>query len=102
MVNKKVINDIKYFIEQLKKEINIEYVYLFGSHANGTNEDCSDIDVAIVSNNFVGFVLADIEKILNITQNINRMIEPHPFRIEDFTPDDPFVNEIISTGIRIY
>ncbi len=102
MVDEKIIKEIKEFIAQLKKEISIKSVYLFGSYVKGTNRDYSDIDVAIVSDNFEGFALADIERILNSTKNINRMIEPHPFRPEDFTVEDPFVEEIISTGIKIY
>lgn len=102
MVNEKIMNDVKFFVEQLKEDINIQSVYLFGSYAKARNEDYSDIDVAIVSNSFRGFVLADNETILSKTKNINRMIEPHPFRIEDFTKDNPFAKEIISTGIKIY
>ncbi len=102
MVNEKVINDIRYFIEQLENEINVKSVYLFGSYAKETNEACSDIDVAIVSDSFEGFTLLDEERILSRTKNINRMIEPHPFRSEDFTEDNPFVKEILSTGFRIY
>jgi len=99
--DEKIIDDVKKFIAQLKKAINIESAYLFGSYVKGTDKDYSDIDVAIVSDSFEGFVLADIEKIVNSTNNINRMIEPHPFRTEDFTEDNPFVKEIITTGIEI-
>ena len=28
-------------------------------------------------------------------------IETHPYRPEDFTEENPFVNEILKTGIRI-
>lgn len=99
--DEKIINDIKEFIAQLKKFIPIKSVYLFGSCVDGSNKDYSDIDVAIVSDSFEGFILADIEKIVSNTNNINRMIEPHPFRTEDFTEDNPFVKEIIATGIEI-
>ena len=102
MVNETIINDVKVFIDQLKSEINIQSVYLFGSYANATNKDYSDIDVAIISDSFKGFLFYDNEKILGITKNINRMIEPHPFRTEDFTEENPFVKEIISTGVKIY
>ncbi|HEX9973407.1 MAG TPA: nucleotidyltransferase domain-containing protein [bacterium] len=102
MANEKIINEVKDFIAQVKNEISIKSVYLFGSYVKGTNKDYSDIDVAIVSDSFKGFALADIETILSSTKNINRMIEPHPFRTEDFTEDNPFVEEIISTGIKIY
>lgn len=102
MVDEKIINAIKDFIAQLKNEININSVYLFGSYVKGTNKEYSDIDVAIVSDSFRGSALIDIERILTLTKNINRMIEPHPFRTEDFTKDNPFVEEIISTGIKLF
>ncbi len=102
MVNERIINDVKVFIEQLKDEIDIQSVYLFGSYTKATNKEYSDIDVAIVSDTFDGFVFSDNEKILNKTKNINRLIEPHPFRTEDFTTDNPFVKNIISTGVKIY
>ena len=101
MVEKKIITDVKCFIEQLKDEFQIRAVYLFGSFARKSMREDSDIDVAIVSDNFDGFVLSDIEMILSKTKNINRMIEPHPFRTKDFTEDNPFVREIISTGLKL-
>ena len=102
MVDEKIINDVKDFISQLRDEIDIKYVYLFGSYAKEKNIDSSDIDIAIVSDNFEGFIFADNEKILKRTKNVNRMIEPHPFRVKDFTQENPFVKEIISTGIQIF
>jgi len=102
MVNEKILNDVKVFIEQIKSEINIQSVYLFGSYAKATNEAFSDIDVAIISDSFEGFLFSDTEKILSKTKNINRMIEAHPFRKEDFTEDNPLVKEIIRSGIKIY
>lgn len=102
MVNEKIINDVKTFIEQIKKEINIQSVYLFGSYAKDTSKAFSDIDVAIISDSFDGFLFSDTEKILSKTKNINRMIEPHPFRKEDFTEENPLVAEIIRSGIKIY
>ncbi|MDZ7399050.1 MAG: nucleotidyltransferase domain-containing protein [candidate division KSB1 bacterium] len=101
MADEKIINAIQDFIAQLKNEISIKSVYLFGSYVKGTNKEYSDIDVAIVSDSFKGSTLVDIERILSLTKNINRMIEPHPFRSEDFTEDDPFVKEIITTGIKV-
>ena len=102
MVDEKIINDIKIFINQLKDEINIQSVYLFGSYAKANQKEYSDIDVAIVSDSFGGFLFSDTEKILSKTKNINRMIEPHPFRTEDFTEDNPLVKDIVSTGLRIF
>ena len=97
---KKIINDVKYFIEQLKDEFNLSAAYLFGSFVRKSFKESSDIDVALVSDKFEGFTLADIERILNKTKNINRMIEPHLFRTEAFTENIPFGKEIISTSLK--
>lgn len=102
MVDEKIIEDVQSFIRQLKNEINIQAVYLFGSCVTSLNNEWSDIDVAIVSDSFEGFPPADNERILKKTKKINRMIEPHPFRISDFVDDNPFVHEIRTKGLKIY
>jgi len=33
--------------------------------------------------------------------DVDLRIEPHPFRPEDFTPDNPWVAEILRSGIKI-
>lgn len=43
---------IKRFLKELAKSISIEKVYLFGSHAGGTAESDSDVDLAVVSSDF--------------------------------------------------
>jgi hypothetical protein len=38
---------------------------------------------------------------MKLRRTVDYRIEPHPFRPEDFTPDNPEVAEILRTGIRI-
>ena len=74
---------------------------LFGSYAKGTNNQWSDIDVAIVSSDFIGLRYLDNQKISRPKLNISYDLETHPFRPEDFNEDNPFVKEILSSGVRI-
>ena len=67
----------------------------------GNAHKYSDIDLALVSCNFCGIRFDDNETIINVTPNNFYNIETHPYRPEDFTIDDPFVEEILRTGIRI-
>ncbi len=99
----KIVDEIKNLIKILKKNgINISAAYLFGSYARGSANEWSDIDVALVSDNFSGLRFYDIEKLLSVLKKYNHFIEFHPFKKEDFNPDnDLFIKEIISTGIRI-
>lgn len=103
MVNKSEVMSIaKKFAEELQKQFKIDAVYLFGSHAAGFTTEYSDIDIAIVSDDFIGIAFDDRIKINPIILRINSNIEPHPFKTSDFNPgSNPFVEKIIKTSIRI-
>ena len=93
---------IKRFIDELEKNnIPIKEAILFGSYVKGTYHDWSDIDVALVSDAFDGERFRDRNKIRRIKLEISSDLEPLPYRPEDFTPDDPFIQKIIETGVRI-
>ena len=40
-------------------------------------------------------------ELMMLTQNIDLRIEPHPIKVEDFEEGNPFVQEIIDTGIKV-
>jgi len=101
-VNAKILDIIRRFIlEATKYNIHIQQAVLFGSYAKGTNNEWSDIDVAIVSSDFIGLRYLDNQKISRPKLNISYDLETHPFRPEDFNEDNPFVKEILSSGVRI-
>jgi uncharacterized protein len=97
--NLKVIIDN--FINQISKEIKIDALYLFGSYANGKPDKYSDIDLAIFSENFKGSRFTDKKKINKYILATSIDLEVHPFNTKDFTNDNPFVQEIVKTGIKI-
>jgi len=97
-----VIRMIKEYVAELRKnDFDIDSAILFGSYAKGTYDDWSDIDVALVSDNFSGNRFIDKEKIRKYNAQFDYMISPMPYRKSDFTKDDLFVDEILSKGIRI-
>lgn len=49
-----IINNIKKFAEKVNKEFKIERIIFFGSRTRNRYSKDSDIDLIIVSNNFVG------------------------------------------------
>ncbi|MBL6996411.1 nucleotidyltransferase domain-containing protein [Desulfobacula sp.] len=98
----KVLNSIKEYIQILNKNgVMITQAILFGSYANGRYNEFSDIDVALVSDQFEGIRFNDRNRIRKYKFEINPDIEPLPFTKENFTADDPFVREILETGFRI-
>ena len=91
----------QFVLEALKLNIKISQAVLFGSYAKGTNHEYSDIDVAVVSDDFEGIRFYDNQKLFDAKYNTSIDLELHPYRPEDFTEDNPFVKEILETGIRI-
>lgn len=92
---------IRSFLDAIRNEIQVDGVYLFGSYAKGTPSKYSDIDLAVVSRDFEGVRFFDRKRLIKYLVKVNTDIQLHPFKLEDFTPDDPFVEEIIRTGIRV-
>lgn len=95
---------IKYAIRYLKEakanKITVERAILFGSYAKGIAKRYSDIDLAIVSNSFNDNPLKNRSILTPVNIKFTK-IEPHTFALKDFKKSDPFVEEILKTGIEI-
>ena len=79
----------------------IQDAILFGSYASGRANQWSDIDLALVSNEFEGVRFKDKNRIRKITISVSTDLEVLPFNPRDFTPSNPLVKEILDTGIRM-
>lgn len=75
-------------------------VILFGSYAKGNQNEDSDIDIAVVFNDYNNLIDMQLE-LMRLRRKIDSRIEPHPFRLKDFNVSDPLVNEIIRYGHEI-
>lgn len=95
-----ILDKVKKYIEEISKYYKIQEVYLFGSYAKGTNHEDSDIDVAIIINSDSNTFDLLVE-LMMYTQNIDLRIEPHPIKAEDFEEGNPFVQEILDTGLKV-
>jgi uncharacterized protein len=98
-----IIKDkIKRFANELEKEnIRVQKVYLYGSWANKTNKYLSDIDIAVISEDFSGIRFMDYNKFINAILKTDSLIEPVAYRPEDAKEDLFFNQEILKKGIRI-
>ena len=90
------------FLKELAKNgIKIEQAILFGSYAQGTFDEWSDIDLAVVSSKFEGERFLDREKIRRIKLKVSKLLEPIPYSPEEFKEGNPFIRHILETGIRM-
>jgi predicted nucleotidyltransferase len=94
-------NIVSKFISLVSDEFPLKKVYLFGSYAKGNAKDYSDVDLAVVSDKFEGSRFFDKQKLNKYIMKTSIDLEVHPFRTEDFTEDNPFVKEILQTGLKI-
>jgi len=82
--------------------VHLRNVYLYGSFAKGTQHEWSDIDVALVADEFTGFTFddKDLFPYVGIKKPYIR-IESKTYPTDYFNEGDPFIEEIIKTGIKI-
>jgi predicted nucleotidyltransferase len=96
------INKIRNFLHLLKENnINVERTYLFGSYANGTYNEWSDIDLALISNDFSGNIYQDKIDLISYIYIAGKDISPIPYRSEDFENSIFAREEILKKGVLI-
>ena len=93
---------IKRYVDALRqRNIKVAGSYLFGSYAKDKASEWSDIDVAILTDKFIGDSFDFRFLLMKIAREIDVNIEPHPFLVGEFTEDNPVVAEVLRTGEKI-
>jgi predicted nucleotidyltransferase len=97
------INKAKKFYETLLSlGYKINQMYLFGSYAQNISHKDSDIDIAIILESPVKNIFDEQLNLMRIAGKFeDSVIEVHPFEEKDFIIGNPFIDEIIRTGIRM-
>jgi predicted nucleotidyltransferase len=98
-----VIKLAEKFAREIKREgIHLRKAILFGSHAKKTSHKNSDIDIALVADEFAGFVFNDLNFFIKtIIKKPYLRIQVQTFSTKYFKKGDPFIDEIKRTGIEI-
>jgi uncharacterized protein len=91
-----------HFISLLRQNgITVTEAFLFGSCARNVATEGSDIDVAVVSPDFSGFRFDDLGRIALCKLQSNNDLDVVPIAEKDFSLNDPFVKEIVATGVKV-
>lgn len=76
--------------------------YLFGSFAKNNQRPESDIDIALIIDELRDSEKFDVQvQLMLLASKYDSRIEPHPLSKLDLISDNPFVHEIMKTGIEI-
>jgi predicted nucleotidyltransferase len=81
--------------------VHLRTVILYGSFAKGAQHEWSDIDVALVADEFEGLP-TDIYQFSSVAiKKPYIRIEPNTYPTQYFQEGDPFTEGILKTGIKI-
>jgi len=90
------------FLEEVRKKYSIDGAYLFGSYAKGTSNKWSDIDIAIISSDFLDDLFEERLNLMQLAVSIDDRIEPKPYKKELFDRNDPLLDDIQKHGIQLF
>ena len=87
----------KQFVEEVKKTgLHVRHAILFGSYARNEQHQWSDIDIALVADEFQSFPLLDSQLFKDIRiKKTYLSIESHTYNTDYFEKGDAFINEEI-------
>lgn len=101
-INSKIEDTVFKYVKAICEQYKVEAIILFGSYAKGTEHEDSDIDIAIVIDEFKDNIIDEEVEFMKIRKGIDYRIEPHIIRIEDYKKaSTPFIQEVINTGIKV-
>ncbi len=89
------------YVQMCKAQnINFNHVFVFGSAIRNMASENSDVDVLLVSDQFSENTLNNWKMLAPISAKLFD-IDPHPYPTSSFIKGDPFVTEVLRTGVEI-
>lgn len=103
LTKESAIKTVRNFAAEVKKSgVHLSKVIIYGSYAYGKPNKWSDIDVALVADEFTGTGFNDTAYFARINNKKPYIrIEAKTFPTEYFKKGDPFIDEVKKTGIEI-
>lgn len=99
MDKNQVLNMAKEYAAVVRESINTEAIILYGSQANGTSHEHSDIDIAVIVDEIPGDYLDTAALLWRLSRKVNMDIEPVLLTSAD--SDSGFLRTVRETGIAV-
>ncbi len=100
----KVILLLKKASQEITRQIPLDAVILYGSYANGTPKNYSDVDLVVVSSEFGKDIIKEAVKLMELYESTGLMVEPRAYSRQEFQESGPgtfLKEEVVKKGIRI-
>ena len=92
---------IQRFLKTVNQRYRIRSAYLYGSQTRGTATTWSDIDLAVISDDFSDDLFEERLTLMRLAARIDDRIEPRPYIMETFNRNDPVASDILRHGVRV-
>jgi uncharacterized protein len=99
-MDKEIIKIAKLYAEKVKVKYPVQMVILYGSHAQGTANDLSDIDIAVVVDKVAGDYLKISADLFDLVRGVNNRIEP--VLLSRANDRSGFLESVLKQGKVIY
>ena len=97
-----VKEETRRYADEVRRYLPVDKVYLFGSYAKGTADKLSDVDVVFFLRDYGGKTRFDVGvQLLKLCRDYKAYFEPLVFETSEIERNNPFVNEIMRTGLEI-
>lgn len=92
----------EYLLAVQEAGVQLRAAYLFGSFAKNRQHKWSDLDIALVADDFSGMSAVDKDQFRHLHLLPQFLaIEAHTFSTKHWLEGDPFIQEILKSGIEI-
>ena len=97
-----VKEEARCYADEVRRRLPVDRALLFGSYAKGTADELSDVDIAFFFRDYGGQTRFDIGmQVLKLCRDYKAYFEPLVFETAEIERENPFVNEILRTGVEI-
>ncbi len=93
----------KDYLKAVRSEgVKVHRAFLFGSYATNRQHEWSDIDIALIGDDFIGVTAIDKDRFRKLHLLPEFLsIETHTFPTRRLEEGDPFLKEIVNEGVEI-
>jgi len=99
-VDEKIVKIAQRYTEKVRDAMPVKMIVLFGSHVSGTPRKDSDIDIAVIVDEFRGDYLKASANLFRLVRGINTRIEP--VLLSRKHDKSGFLANVLRQGLIIY